>query len=64
MNVRAKRNITEIAETLCITPAYLRAIEADDLKTLPGIFFYKSFVKQYATLLGVPESRLHPAVKQ
>ena len=60
---RQQRNVTEIAETLCISPAYLRAIEDDDLKTLPGIFFYKSFVKQYATILGVPESRLRPAVE-
>jgi cytoskeleton protein RodZ len=59
---RQQRNVTEIAEALCITQAYLRAIEDDDLKSLP-IFFYKSFVKQYAAILGVPESRIRPAVE-
>src|SRR5258708_36414474 len=47
------RVLAEIAEELCITQRYLRAIEADDLKVLPGIFFYKSFVKQYAVILGL-----------
>jgi cytoskeletal protein RodZ len=49
------REMSEIAEDLCITKRYLRAIEEDDLKSLPGIFFYKSFVKQYASLLGLGE---------
>ena len=47
--------MSEIAEDLCITQRYLRAIEEDDLKSLPGTFFYKSFVKQYASLLGIDE---------
>jgi cytoskeleton protein RodZ len=47
------RAIEEIAQELCLMPSYLRAIEADDLKNLPGAFFYKSFVRQYAGLLGV-----------
>ena len=49
------REMLEIAEDLCITQRYLRAIEEDDLKSLPGTFFYKSFVKQYASLLGLAE---------
>jgi cytoskeletal protein RodZ len=40
-------------------PSYLRAIEQDDVASLPGVFFYKSFVRQYAGLLGV-----NPAVIQ
>jgi cytoskeleton protein RodZ len=52
----------EIAEKLCITQRYLRAIENDDLASLPGIFFYKSFVKQYAAALGVDETLLLPAL--
>ena len=56
------REIAEIAEGLCITPRYLRAIEDDDLRSLPGTFFYKSFVKQYAATLGVPEQLLQPGV--
>jgi cytoskeleton protein RodZ len=57
------REVPEIAEELCITKRYLRAIEEDDLKSLPGSFFYKSFVKQYAALLGVDEQRIMPAVE-
>jgi cytoskeleton protein RodZ len=52
------REMLEIAEDLCITQRYLRAIEEDDIKSLPGTFFYKSFVKQYASLLGLDEEKL------
>lgn len=48
------RNIAEIAEELCLTQGYLRAIESDDLNKLPGTFFYRSFVRQYAAVLDVP----------
>jgi hypothetical protein len=54
--------MAEIAEELCITQRYLRALECDDLSNLPGTFFYKSFVKQYAAILGVPESKLRPGL--
>jgi cytoskeletal protein RodZ len=56
------REMPEIAEDLCITQRYLRAIEEDDIKSLPGTFFYKSFVKQYATLLGMDENELQAGV--
>jgi cytoskeleton protein RodZ len=56
------RDMAEIAEGLCITQRYLRAIEQDDLKSLPGVFFYKSFVRQYAATLGVPDSEIQPAL--
>ena len=55
--------MAEIAEELCITQRYLRAIEQDDLKSLPGSFFYKSFVKQYAALLGVDEKLLRAGIE-
>jgi cytoskeleton protein RodZ len=60
---RQQRNVTDIAAALCIAPSYLRAIEDDDLKSLPGTFFYKSFIRQYAAVLGVPESRIRPSVE-
>ena len=56
------REMAEIAEELCITQRYLRAIEEDDLKNLPGSFFYKSFVKQYAAIVGVDERTLQPGI--
>ncbi len=54
----------EIAEDLCITQRYLKAIEEDDIKSLPGTFFYKSFVKQYASLLGLDETKLLAGVEE
>jgi cytoskeletal protein RodZ len=38
----------------------LEAIEADDTKILPGDFFHRSFIRQYASALGLDE----PATKQ
>src|SRR6202163_2219802 len=58
------REMLEIAEDLCITQRYLRAIEEDDIKSLPGTFFYKSFVKQYASLLNLDEKVLQPGVDE
>jgi cytoskeleton protein RodZ len=60
---RQGRNIAEIAEELCITQRYLRSIEQDDLKSLPGSFFYKSFVKQYAAILGVDEASIRAGIE-
>jgi cytoskeletal protein RodZ len=56
------REMSEIAEDLCITQRYLRALEEDDIKSLPGTFFYKSFVKQYAALLNLDEGKLQAGV--
>jgi cytoskeletal protein RodZ len=50
---RQNRSLSAIASDTCISSRYLQAIEADDLSTLPGIFFYKSFVKQYTAALGI-----------
>jgi cytoskeleton protein RodZ len=58
------RGLAEIAEELCITQRYLRAIEQDDLQTLPGIFFYKSFVRQYAAILRIDHKTLQPGVDE
>jgi cytoskeleton protein RodZ len=56
------RVLAEIAEELCVTQRYLRAIEADDLQVLPGIFFYKSFVKQYAAILKLDPKQFDAAL--
>jgi cytoskeletal protein RodZ len=57
------RSIGEIAQELCLMPSYLRAIESDDLKSLPGVFFYKSFVRQYAALLGLDSTRFQTGIQ-
>ena len=46
-------DLATVAARTKIKAKYLQAIEADDRKSLPGAFFYKSFVHQYATFLGV-----------
>ncbi len=55
---REKRGLTieALAEQTRINPLYFRAIEAGDRGSLPGGFFYRSFLRQYARLLELPES--------
>jgi cytoskeletal protein RodZ len=45
------RTLSEIARETCISTRYLQAIEADDPKILPGDFFHRSFIRQYADCL-------------
>jgi cytoskeletal protein RodZ len=52
--------IAHVAQELRLTQGYVCAIEDGDLKTLPGLFFYKSFVRQYATLVGIDLERIRP----
>ncbi len=46
-------DLATVAAHTRINAKYLQAIEADDRKSLPGPFFYKSFVHQYASFLGL-----------
>ena len=52
------RTISQVADALCITPTYVRAMESGDVSAIPGVFFYRSFVRQYATLLGLDSTKL------
>jgi cytoskeleton protein RodZ len=49
-------DLQQIAEATKINVALLEAIEANDLEKLPGIFFTRSFVRQYAHALQVDDS--------
>jgi hypothetical protein len=60
---RQGRAVAEIAAELCLTQQYLRAIEDDDVKSLPGTFFYKNFVKQYAAIVGVKEAEIASGIQ-
>jgi len=60
---RQGRAVAEIAEELCLTQQYLRAIEDDDVKSLPGTFFYKNFVRQYAAIVGVKEAEFRASLE-
>jgi len=52
------RVIAQIAAETRISAKYLVAIESDDFGSLPGGFFSKSFILQYARFLGIPESEI------
>jgi cytoskeletal protein RodZ len=60
---RQGRAVAEVADELCLTQQYLRAIEDDDVNSLPGVFFYKNFVKQYAAIVGVKEAEIRPGIE-
>lgn len=49
-------SISEVAEQTRISPLYLKSIEKDDYKPLPGGIFNKGFVRSYARYIGFDES--------
>jgi len=53
------RSVADLAMELCITERYLRALEQDDVKTLPGVFFYQSFVRQYGAIVGLDVTKIN-----
>ena len=55
-------DLADMAERIKVNPNYLKALESDDLSGLPGGFFYKSFVRQYAAALGVDQRRVERAL--
>jgi cytoskeleton protein RodZ len=57
---RLKRNLDlgQIAQELKISSRFLEAIEAGQLDKLPGGVFTKSFILQYARLLGLDEEMI------
>jgi cytoskeletal protein RodZ len=54
---REKRNrtLSDLANATRISVRYLQAIEAGDTGILPGDFFHRSFIRQYASALGLPD---------
>src|SRR5438128_4619497 len=50
-------SLAEIVARTRIGAGYLDAIETGDFKRLPGVFFYKSFIRQYARTLGFEEGQ-------
>ena len=56
--LQRKRGLPDIASETRISVRYLEAIEADDIAILPGDFFYRSFIRQYATALGLDDSAI------
>lgn len=52
------RELSWFAEATRISERYLEAIEADDLGQLPRGFLSRSFVRQYARAVGIPDSEI------
>jgi cytoskeleton protein RodZ len=63
---RLKRNLAleEISGELKISTRFLQAIESDQYDKLPGGVFAKSFVRQYARLLGLDEEEIAGRMQQ
>ena len=63
---RLKRNldIDEISRELKISARFLRAIEDDQYEKLPGGVFARSFVRQYARMLGLDEEQIAGQMQQ
>ena len=63
---RLKRNLDleEISNELKISTRFLQAMESDQYDKLPGGVFAKSFVRQYARLLGLDEEDIAGRVQQ
>jgi len=63
---REKRNLTleQISRELKISQRFLEAIEKENFDRLPGRVFVKSFVRQYARLLGLDEEELAAEVER
>jgi len=62
--VRRGWEIEGIAERTKISPSLLQAIENNDLSKLPGTFFTRSFVRQYARALGLDEAEFDSELNQ
>ena len=63
---RLRRNLDlgQISSELKISTRFLEAIETEDFNKLPGGVFTKSFVRQYATLLGLDAEELAAEVER
>jgi cytoskeleton protein RodZ len=55
-------DLSTLAAQTKINVKYLEAIEADDRKSLPSGFFYKSFVDQYARFLSLDTQEINAEV--
>ena len=62
--LRRKVQLQEVSEELKISSRMLEAIEADEYDKLPGGVFAKSFVRQYAGVLGLDEEEVAAQFEQ
>lgn len=57
-------SIPELAGRTRIRAHFFEAIEADKPEEFPGRFFYRSFLRQYAGLLDLPESEVRSEIER
>lgn len=60
--LRKGLKLRDVAEKTRIRVAFLEAIEADQFHALPGSFFARSFVRQYADLLEIMDPELEAEI--
>lgn len=58
------RSISELARLSRIRVEYFEALEEGRPEQFPGPFFYRSFLRQYAALLELPESFVAPEIQR
>jgi len=61
---RQGRPLEDVAEEIKVSPHYLEAIEEGDLSRLPGGFFTRSFVRQYARALSIPSQQVETELEK
>jgi len=57
-------DLSQIADDTKISKYYLEALEANQIERLPGLFFYKSFVRQYSKLLKLDGKKLESQISE
>lgn len=62
--LRQGLKLSDVSEQTRIRSVFLEAIEADDFDALPGRFYARSFVRQYARLLGIQDPELEAEISR
>ncbi len=62
--VRRGLTIEQVAGQTKIHASMLEAIETENFDLLPGGFFARSFIRQYARVLGVDEAEIEPELQR
>jgi cytoskeleton protein RodZ len=62
--LRLNLDLEQISRELKISPRFLAAIESEQFNKLPGGVFAKSFVRQYARVLGLDEEEMAAEVQR
>jgi cytoskeleton protein RodZ len=62
--IKRKLDLEGVSLELKISPRFLEAIEDEDFDKLPGSLFTRSFVRQYARLLGLDEDEIAGELKR